>query len=118
MHRPSWPGLQRHKTRHGKTVWYVRLDRGPRRRLTATPGTQEWRAEYEAAYTRLLKGETPEETPDKKPGKDTLNWLWAQYCRAPEWTQLSLATRRQRENIMKHVLVGAGRSRSTRSRAS
>jgi site-specific recombinase XerD len=37
-----------------------------------------------------------------------LGWLVALYRETTAWTNLSLATRRQRENILKHVLNTAG----------
>ena len=49
MPRPRPPHLQREITRHGKAVWYVRVDRGPRVRLKAEFGTPEFDAEYRAA---------------------------------------------------------------------
>jgi hypothetical protein len=41
--------LQREITRHGKAVWYVRVDRGPRVRIRAEYGTSAFEAEYRAA---------------------------------------------------------------------
>ena len=37
----------------------------------------------------------------------SLAWLLAGYREVRDWTHLSLATRRQRENIFSHVLVPA-----------
>jgi hypothetical protein len=48
MPRPRPPYLSRERTRHGKSVWYVRLD-GKRIRLRAEYGTPEFDAEYQAA---------------------------------------------------------------------
>ena len=45
------PHLQRQTTRHGKTVWYVRVRKGKRVRLRATFGTLDFEAEYQAAIT-------------------------------------------------------------------
>ena len=39
-----------------------------------------------------------------------LAWLIARYRETPAWTSLSLATRRQRENIFRQVIETAGRS--------
>jgi integrase len=38
----------------------------------------------------------------------TLDWLWNRYRETAAWANLSAATRRQRENIMLHVLKSAG----------
>jgi hypothetical protein len=46
MPRPRPPHLQRETTRHGKTVWIVRIGKGPRRRLRAAYGTPEFDAEF------------------------------------------------------------------------
>lgn len=95
--------LHRETSRHGKAVWYVRIDRNsPRVRLRADYGSAEFMAEYRAA----IAGETP-----AKPGKaarGTLAWLWMLYRQSGSWLDLSRATRRQRENILRHVLESAG----------
>jgi hypothetical protein len=49
MPRPRPPHLHRETTRHGKGVWYVRLDKGPRIRIRAEFGTPEFNEEYQAA---------------------------------------------------------------------
>lgn len=103
MPRPRPPHLQREVSRHGKAVWYVRVNKGPRIRLRAEFGTEDFRLEYEAA----VRGDTP-----AKPGKaqsGTLAWLVDRYRETGDWLELSKATRRQRENILRHVLASAGR---------
>ena len=49
MPRPRPPHLQREITRHGKSVWYVRVNHGPRVRIEAEYGTPQFDAEYRAA---------------------------------------------------------------------
>ena len=61
MPRPRPPRLHRQRTRHGKTVWYVRAGHGPRIRLRPDFGSPEFEAEYHAAISghaieRLEKG--------------------------------------------------------------
>ena len=64
--------------------------------------------EYTKVFAMLAKGEKLAEKP-KGVQSGTLNWLWAQYNKSAAWTQgLKPSTRRQRENIMKHVLKGGG----------
>jgi integrase len=102
MPRPRPPHLQREMTRHGKTVWYVRIDKGPRIRLRAKYGSPEWDGEYQAALSgapRVAKG---------APAVGTLAWLLDRYRETSDWTGLSPATRRQRENIFMQVLEMAG----------
>jgi integrase len=95
--------LHREITRHGKTVWYVRVSKGPRIRLRAEFGSAEFGAEYEAA----IKG-TARPNIKGAPAAGTLAWLVARYRETSVWAGLSLATRRQRENIFAHVLASAG----------
>jgi hypothetical protein len=102
MPRPRPPHLHRQVTRHGKTVWYVRVDRGRRIRLRAEYGTPDFEAEYRAA----LSGQSVSRKRDVAVG--SLAWLFERYRGTVAWTGLSLATRRQRENIMRGVLAQAG----------
>src|SRR5581483_8811945 len=101
MPRPRPLHLQRHRTRHGKNVWYVRVGRGPLIRLRAEYGTPEFTAQYEAAITGQ-----PIIAPKVKTG--SLQWLWDRYRETTAWAELSPATRRQRENIMLGVVKTAG----------
>jgi hypothetical protein len=48
MTRPRPPHLRHETTRHGKRVWYVRIH-GPRIRLKADYGTDEFWSQYHAA---------------------------------------------------------------------
>lgn len=104
MPRQRPPHLHRELTRHGKAVWYVRVGKkSPRIRLRAEYGTDAFKAEYAAA----MAGEIP--AIPGKPPSGTLGWLVGQYRETNAWTKLSLATRRQRENILRHILETAGR---------
>ena len=53
MPRPRPPHLHRQVTQHGKTVWYVRIGKGPRIRIRAAFGTPEFHSEYQAAIAGL-----------------------------------------------------------------
>lgn len=102
MPRPRPPHLHRQTSRHGKSVWYVRIGKGPRTRIRAAFGTPEFDAEYQAAIAG---------TPRPKKGAPvtgTLAWLLARYRETTEWSSLSEATRRQRDNIFVHVLEKSG----------
>ena len=104
MPRPRPPHLHRQTTRHGRTVWYVRLGHGPRIRLRSAFGTPEFAAEYRAA----IAGEAP--APRRQStAAGSLAWLFDRYRETASWTNLSMATRRQRENIFKHVMEASGR---------
>jgi integrase len=96
--------VYRQATRHDKIVLYFRRERhGKRIRLHAPYDTPEFWSEYNAALT----GVAPE--PIKPPTKSgSLNWLWDRYRETTAWSRLSGETRRQLENIMKHVLAKMG----------
>jgi len=81
-------------------VWYVRRGHDKRIRLRADYGTPEFWEQYEAA----LYGTAPA-APKIKTG--SLKWLWDRYRETTAWAELSSATRKQRENIMLHVLETA-----------
>ena len=103
MPRPRPPHLHRQRTRHGRTVWYVRVGHGPRIRLAAEYGSEEFTAAYRAA----LEGKSPDRRRKIFP-VGSLAWLVARYRETTTWMALSPATRRQRENIMHGVLAQAG----------
>lgn len=103
MPRPRPLHLQRERTRHGKSVWFVRIAKGPRTRIRHEYDTPE----FWAAYTAAVNGETPIRTASAPAG--SLAWLIERYREVDAWRSLSSATRRQRENIFKHVLASAGR---------
>lgn len=103
MPRPRPPHLHREVNRHGTVIWYVRRGHGPRVRLKGEYGTPE----FEAAYRTALDGVPVERAKSASIG--SLQWLWERYRETTAWTALSLATRRQRENIIRSVLETAAR---------
>ena len=104
MPRPRPPYLHRERTRHGRMVWYVRVNRrSPRIRLYAEFGTPEFLEEYQAA----LEGERlPKQSHHVRHG--TLEWLVNQWKQSADWMLTQEATKRQRENILDHVLKDNG----------
>lgn len=102
MPRPRPPHLNLETNRHGNPVWYVRVGKGPRIRIKHEYGTPEFNAAYQAA----VSGE--EVKPAGKSSKGSLEWLWMLYRQTDAWTGLSMATRRQRENIMRGALKTGG----------
>jgi integrase len=101
MPRPRPPHLHRETSRHGRTLWYVRVGKGPRVRIRAEFGSPDFEIEYRAAVVG-----TPQ--PRKGPASGSLAWLIARYRETAAWAALSAATRRQRENIFLHVIKTAG----------
>jgi integrase len=102
MPRPRPPHLHPQKTRHGKLVWYVRKGHGRRTRILAAFGTTEFDIEYQAALTASPR------PPRSTTSAGSLAWLIERYRETAAWMALSPATRRQRENIFKHVIATAG----------
>jgi integrase len=91
MTRKDFPHLHHEKTRHGKWVWYVRVDHGPRIRLKEPFGTKEFRAEYNQA---LVSG-SPSKEDGKPNGRETLGWLIKEFMKSGDWTKLAKETRKQ-----------------------
>lgn len=109
MPRPRKPYLNKATSRHGKTVWYVRIGEGKHRRrvrLRSPFGTPEFEAEYQAA----IAGKAPV-TASRKPSSGTLEWAAALYRQSSTWQAMAPATRRGRENILKRVVAKAGAER-------
>jgi integrase len=105
MSHPRMPHLHREVTRHRKVVWYARAggsSRGPRVKLHAEYGTQEFWAEYQAALASSPRKPAA-------PHEGSLAWLLERYRETTAWSYLSAATRRQRENIFVHVIETAGK---------
>jgi integrase len=108
MPRPRPPHLHTERTRHGKRVWYVRVGKGRRIRIRAEYGTASFTAAYNAAITgKAADAETPFNT-------RSLGWLIDRYRESADWAKLSLATRRQRQGILRSVTETAGREPFTR----
>ena len=107
--RAGYTFLVKEKSR-GKTFWYVQIDHGPRFRVRAEPGTPEFRHEYDDLVGDAQRGERPSAQTKRGAASGSLAWLWDAYCRSTAWNGLAPATKRQRENIMKDVLAGAGKA--------
>ena len=105
MPRPRPPQLHRQRTQHGKWVWYVRKGHGRRIRIRAEYGT----AEFDDAYQAAIAGQASSR-PRLISAVGSLAWLLERYRETAAWQLLSLATKRQRENIFRQVLKTAGNS--------
>jgi integrase len=105
MPRPRPRYLHLSLTRHGKRVWYVRVGaRGKKIRIRGDYRSPEFDAAYQAAIS--ADGARPPKPVTASGG--TLAWLWMLYCQTGAWSTLKPPTRKQRENIMRHVLKSAG----------
>ena len=101
MQRPRPPHLLREITRHERAVWYVRVGKGPRIRIRAEYGTEDFWSQYRAA----LDGAP---LPAKQVKANTLAWALERYRQSSSWAALSNATRCQRENIYRNIIKSAG----------
>jgi integrase len=80
----------------------VRRGKERRIRIRAELGTPEFAAEYEAALAGIPLAKKD------APALGTLAWLIERYRETTAWTDLSAATRRNRENHFRRVLETAG----------
>jgi integrase len=100
--RPQF--LVRELSRHGKPVWYCRRA-GRRIRLRAEYGTPEFEAEFQVAIAAMKSSPKAASSPG---AYGSVAWLIERYRETKPWLDLSLATRRQRENIFRRVRESAG----------
>ena len=105
MPRPRPPHLQRGVSRHGKPYWFVQMKRGaPKIRIRGEYGSPEFEAAYQAAVTSAPTRKVQE----INASQGTLEWAWLLYRQSGGWQSKGEATRRQGEQIMRHVLANAG----------
>lgn len=94
---------QRERNRHGKWVWYFRIGKGKRTRLP------DFGADgFDDAYFEILTGKRPAYDCRRSP-KGTLAWLVEQWKQSSDWSECATSTKRQRDNILQHVLEKSGR---------
>jgi integrase len=86
----------------------VRRSDGDRKRIRirAEYGTPEFEAECQAA----IAGIPLQPTKSAKKATGSLEWLWDRFRETGGWTVLKSNTRRQRENIMAHVIAAEGKT--------
>ena len=102
------PKVQKQKTRHGKTVYYVRLEHhGKRIRLREEPFSEAWWAEYQAAMAQAPSPFSDGAAPIQ-PVKGNLAWLIQQHKNSNDWARLSRSTRVNRDNIFLTIIRHAG----------
>lgn len=102
MPRPRPVFLHSELSRHGRRVWYFRRGKGPRIRLPDYGSP-----DFADAYAAALAGEIA--APAKTRAKSgSLRWLIDRYRESGAWSQLSMATRRARENIFRKIIENAG----------
>lgn len=107
MPRPRPPYLSHERTRHSKSVWYVRRN-GKRVRIKAAFGTPEFDAEYQAAIAGTSSGTSSTRAATTKAAHGTLAWLIDRYRETYAWTSLSPATRDNRDRHFRQSVKYAG----------
>lgn len=104
MPRPRPMYLNPEKTRHGKIVWYVRLNRHtPRIRINGNYGSEQFVAEYQAAIAGV-----PVVRKSLIAHKGSLRWLVDRWRDSSDWYGTASATKKQRDNILSHILDANG----------
>jgi integrase len=100
------PYLNRQPGRHGngRVYWYVRVGKGPRIPIPGELGTDEFLKAYRAA---LATGRGSS-APPSRASRGTLRWAVDLWKRSSDWSSTSPATRKQRDNILLHVLEKSG----------
>lgn len=99
------PFVYRERTRHDRMVCYFRRGKGSRTRLP------EYNSEnFQEAYNAALTQEAPTPNPKRKARAGSLAWLIARYRETSDYLALSMATRKQRDNIFKNIVETAGHS--------
>ncbi len=86
-------------------IWYFRRGRSVRVRLPDDYGSPAFMDAYEAA----LRGASSTRKVSGAPG-NSLQFLVDAWRQSSDWAGTSIATRKQRENILHHVLETAGRT--------
>lgn len=100
------PYLNRQSGRHGngRVYWYVRVGKGPRIPIPGEYGSDE----FLKAYTAAVSGGRGSSPPPPRASRGTLRWAVELWKRSSDWSATSPATRKQRDNILLHVLEKSG----------
>lgn len=103
MPKLKFPYLIKDTDRHGTVRWYVRKPGCPKVRLKAQFGTPAFMNEYTVA----MAGASPMK-PSARLRDGSLAWLVARWKESSDWLSFKPSTRRQRDNILTHVLEKSG----------
>lgn len=92
--------LEKFKTRHGATIYYFRVGKGPRTRLPDDPESVQFKRDYLKALDAHLAGE-------ERANSRTLAWLIAQYRESGHHEALAKETRKQFKYQFKKMIERA-----------
>lgn len=106
MTKTRLPYTLHEKNRHGNFSWYFRRNKASKRIvLRGEYGSDQFMADYAAAVSGA-----PSDTDVKifSSKKESLLWLVAEWKKSSSWMATRPTTRRQRENILLHILENNG----------
>lgn len=101
MPRKLPPYVSKERTRHNKVVFYFRRGKSRRTRLPSIADPA-----FDEVYNIALLNTSA--APVRRSQRGTLAWLIERYKETTAYSDLSKATRRQRNNIFQHVMEDAG----------
>lgn len=94
--------------RHGNLRRYARVGQGPRRRLREEPGTEAFRAEYDAALAWLRSGAPiPDDGRLKlsRPVPGSFRAAWIDYQASAEWKAFDPETQKARRRLFEAMCI-------------
>ena len=103
MTKHRLPYLNRSVNRVGAVYWYVRRRHGPRIPIPGEYGSKAFLDAYHDAVAGIVRAK-----PEMHASKGTLRWLADNWKRSSDWAGTSIATRKQRDNILARVLEDNG----------
>ena len=103
MTKHRLPYLNRSVNRVGAVYWYVRRRHGARIPIPGEYGSKGFLDAYHDAAAGVVRTR-----PETRASKGTLRWLADNWKRSSDWAGTSIATQRQRDNIMARLLDDNG----------
>ena len=103
MTKIRYPYLNRSVNRVGAVYWYVRQRHGKRIPIPGEYGSKAFLDAYHDAVAGVARVK-----PETRASKGTLRWLADNWKRSSDWSSTSMATRKQRDNILERVLEQSG----------
>ncbi|AQX19883.1 tyrosine-type recombinase/integrase [Bartonella sp. WD16.2] len=102
MPKPRPPHLVKEITRHGKTIWYVRIGHGQRYRVYGTYGTQEFVDNYTLALKEAQNG-LPRQIKRTRLMEGSFDWLMHQYLQSMQWHNQAESTKKVKQRILNNI---------------
>lgn len=104
MPKTRLPYTLHEQNRHGNWSWYFRRDKASKRiRLNGDYGSEQFMADYAAASTGISVVRQSRITQ-----RGSLRWLTLEWKQSSSWATTKPTTKRQRENILLHILEHNG----------